>query len=210
MSDTARGSVDHRSSSRRKGVTAAWLAAVAASMVGVSFAAVPLYDLFCKVTGYGGTTQVAAAAAARSERKFTVRFDANVAAGMGWIFEAPAPVEVFLGETALVAYKARNITNRPVLGTATHNVVPFQAGPYFTKVACFCFTEQLLMPGEEKEFPVSFFVDPAIAEDHEQRGISSITLSYTFFNKGPDALKKYLANTTTAAAQADRNAGNPQ
>lgn len=186
----------------RKKWTAASLTLLVLGMVGLSFAAVPLYRLFCAVTGYGGTTQVAEAAPALSEERITVRFDANVAGGMPWVFEAPKPVELALGETGLVAYKGRNPANRPVLGTATYNVVPLQAGQYFNKIQCFCFTEQLLKPGEEKEFPVTFFVDPAILEDPDVAGTKTITLSYTFFDKGPEALKQYMASQETKAAEA--------
>nr|WP_246252680.1 cytochrome c oxidase assembly protein [Mesorhizobium camelthorni] len=185
---------------KRKRRTAAALAGLALAMVGLSFAAVPLYRLFCQVTGYGGTTQVAEAAPTPSERRVAVRFDANVAAGMPWAFEAPKPVELALGESGLVAYKARNPTSRPILGTATYNVVPAKAGVYFNKVQCFCFTEQLLMPGEEKEFPVTFFVDPAIEGDPDLKGVTTITLSYTFFDKGTDALKQYMASNGIKAA----------
>jgi cytochrome c oxidase assembly protein subunit 11 len=186
---------------RRRRWTAASMAAVAVGMVGLSFAAVPLYRLFCAVTGYGGTTQVAEAAPEQSNRRITVRFDANVAGGMPWVFEAPKPVELALGETGLAAYKGRNPAPRPVLGTATYNVVPLQAGQYFNKIQCFCFTEQLLMPGEKKEFPVTFFVDPAIEEDPDLQGITTITLSYTFFDKGPEALKQYMASHDVKAAE---------
>ncbi|QRM35295.1 cytochrome c oxidase assembly protein [Microvirga sp. VF16] len=137
---------------------------------------------------------------------WTVAWFAAVPAGMGWNFEAPALIEIALGETALVVYKARHQTNRPVLGTATYNVVPFQAGQYFDKIQCFCFTEQLLMRGEEKAFPVSFYVDPALAADRGLKDTSSITLSYSFFDKGPRALQRRLASGSTAAAPAKRNA----
>ncbi len=170
-------------------------------MVALSFAAVPLYRLFCAVTGYGGTPQIAAAAPAAVEQKITVRFDANVAGGMPWVFEAPKPVEVALGESAIVAYKGRNPTDRPILGTATYNVTPLQAGQYFNKIQCFCFTEQLLMPGEEKEFPVTFFVDPLIADDPDNSRTHAITLSYTFFEKGPKALDEYMALHDSEAAE---------
>ncbi|WP_159587651.1 cytochrome c oxidase assembly protein [Chelativorans xinjiangense] len=186
---------------RRKRRTAAMLAALVLGMVGLSFAAVPLYRLFCQVTGYGGTTQVATAAPEQSERRITVRFDANVAANMAWAFSAPKPVELALGETGLVAYTGRNPTNRPILGTATYNVTPAQAGVYFNKIQCFCFTEQLLMPGEEKEFPVSFFVDPAIEDDPDLASVTTITLSYTFFDKGAEALEKYMASHGIKAAE---------
>lgn len=186
---------------RRKRRTAGVLAALALGMVGLSFAAVPLYRLFCQVTGYGGTTRVAVVAPKQSEQGIAVRFDANVAAGMPWVFEAPKPVELALGETGTVAYKGRNPFSQPILGTATYNVVPAKAGVYFNKIQCFCFTEQLLMPGEEKEFPVTFFVDPTLADDPDLKSITTITLSYTFFDKGPEALKQYVASHAIKAAE---------
>lgn len=186
---------------RRKRWTAMWLAGLVLGMLALSFAAVPLYRLFCSVTGYGGTTQLAAAAPEAIEQTITVRFDANVAGAMPWEFEAPKPVEVALGESAVVAYRGRNPTDRPILGTATYNVTPLQAGQYFNKIECFCFTEQLLMPGEEKEFPVTLFVDPSIISDPENSKIRSITLSYTFFDKGAKALEKYMASHGTRAAE---------
>lgn len=170
-----------------------------AAMVALSFAAVPLYRLFCQVTGFAGTTQVAAAApGAVGSEVMTLRFDANVAPGLAWRFAAPSPVEVRLGEERLVTFTATNIGNEPLLGTATFNVTPLQIGKYFNKVQCFCFTEQLLLPGESKEFPVSFFVDPSIAEDDDGKDIAAITLSYTFFNKGRPALEQYLRTHKTA------------
>jgi len=155
---------------------------------------VPLYRLFCQVTGYGGTTQVAASTAeAVPQASFVeVRFDTNVAPDMPWAFTPPEAVDIRLGEEQLVMFKAINRGEEPVLGTATFNVTPFKAGEYFNKIECFCFTEQLLMPGESKEFPVIFFVDPAIADDPNASDVSTITLSYTFFNKGEAALNSYL------------------
>jgi cytochrome c oxidase assembly protein subunit 11 len=191
----------HELASRRKRRTAAMLAVLVLGMVALSFAAVPLYRLFCAVTGYGGTTQIATAAPEQSARRITVRFDANVAANMAWAFNAPKPVELGLGETGLVAYKGRNPTSRPILGTATYNVVPAQAGVYFNKIQCFCFTEQLLMPGEEKEFPVTFFVDLAIEDDPDLASITTITLSYTFFDTGDEALQGYVATHGIKAAE---------
>lgn len=185
---------DPEFAARRKRRTAALLGLLVLGMVGLSFAAVPLYRLFCQVTGYGGTTQVATEAPEQSERTITVRFDANVAANMGWTFSAPKPVELALGETGLAAYSGRNSTTRPILGTATYNVTPAQAGIYFNKIECFCFTEQLLMPGEEKEFPVTFFVDPALEDDPDLATVTTVTLSYTFFDKGPAALAEYMAS----------------
>jgi cytochrome c oxidase assembly protein subunit 11 len=200
MIDPAKAHDDRSAPIRRKRWTAMSLAVLAFAMVGLSFAAVPLYRLFCGVTGYGGTTQVAEAVPKQSEQRIIVRFDANVAAGMPWIFEAPKPVELALGKTGLVAYRARNPISRPILGTATFNVTPQRAGVYFTKIQCFCFTEQLLMPGEKKEFPVTFFVDPAIENDRDRQTIATITLSYTFFDKGPEALNQYMASHGIEAA----------
>lgn len=172
-------------------VTAAF--ATVAAMVALTYAAVPLYRLFCQVTGFAGTTQVATnAPGAVGTSVVTVRFDANVAPGLAWRFTAPAPVQVRLGEERLVAFSATNIGNEPILGTATFNVTPLQIGKYFNKIQCFCFTEQLLLPGESKEFPVSFFVDPSIADDDDGKDVTAIILSYTFFNKGRSALDEYL------------------
>lgn len=146
---------------------------------------VPLYRLFCQVTGFGGTTQVARAApGAVAGPPITVRFDANVASNLPWRFSAPSPVEVQLGEQRQAVYTAVNLSNEPVLGMAIYNVSPLTIGKYFYKIQCFCFTEQLLMPGERKEFPLVFYVDPAIADDSDSRAVNTITLSYTFYNKG--------------------------
>lgn len=157
------------------------LGSVAAVMLVLSFAAVPAYDLFCRVTGYGGTTGTAEAPTgpARAET-VTVRFDANIAPDMPWEFRPRTrTMEVRLGETALVFYEAHNPTDAPVAGTASYNVAPFAAGVHFAKIACFCFELQVLEPGERIEMPVSFFVDPTLLEDREARGIRTITLSYT-------------------------------
>jgi cytochrome c oxidase assembly protein subunit 11 len=150
-------------------------------MLALSFAAVPAYDLFCRVTGYGGTTGTADAPTgpARAET-VTVRFDANTAPDMPWEFRpATRTMEVRLGETGLAFYEAYNPTDEPVAGQASFNVTPFAAGVHFSKIACFCFELQVLQPGERVEMPVSFFVDPAMLEDLEARGIGTITLSYT-------------------------------
>ncbi len=171
--------------SRRRNLgLAAVLFGTTAGMVGMAYASVPLYRMFCQVTGYGGTTQVAAApaAAAASDRIVTVRFDANVARDLPWRFEpAVASMDVRVGEQALAFYRARNLSDASVSGNATYNVTPHRAGPYFAKVDCFCFSEQTLTPGEAVDMPVSFFVDPALFKDAEGRDISEITLSYTFF-----------------------------
>ena len=193
---------------RRRNITIVAASVVtAAAMLALSFAAVPLYRLFCQVTGFAGTTQVAATApGAAGTSVIAVRFDANVAPGLAWRFTAPKPVEVRLGEERLVAFTATNIGDEPLLGTATFNVTPLQVGKYFNKIQCFCFTEQLLLPGESKEFPVSFFVDPSIAEDEDGKGVAAITLSYTFFNKGRPARDEYL-RTHQAAFRATSAVG---
>jgi len=165
------------------GLTAAACAVFVAGMVGMSFAAVPLYALFCQVTGYGGTTQRAdAAPAATLDRAITVRFDANVGNGLGWSFRPQTrAVKVKLGEIGEAVYVAENRTRGVTTGSAVFNVAPGEAGAYFNKIACFCFTEQTLAAGERVEMPVTFFVDPAIAEDADLRGVNTITLSYTFY-----------------------------
>jgi len=167
---------------RRNRRTALAAAAVAAGMVGLAYASVPLYSVFCRVTGYGGTTQVAAAApAVPGERKFTIRFNADTAPNLPWRFRpAQGAVEVRLGEETLAYFHAENKSDRPVRGVAVFNVTPSKAGLYFDKVACFCFNEQTLKPGEKVEMPVSFFVNPAIVKDRNLDDVSTITLSYTF------------------------------
>ena len=156
---------------------------VIVGMLGLTAASVPLYRLFCQVTGYGGTTQRADQAPGQiDDRTIAVRFNADVAQGMPWGF-APAQREtvVRIGEQNLAFYRARNLGAEPVVGTATFNVTPSKAGAYFSKIDCFCFTEQVLRPGESVDMPVSFFVDPAILDDPNTRDLASITLSYTFF-----------------------------
>jgi len=153
-------------------------------MLGMSYAAVPLYDMFCRVTGFGGTTQVAERAPDRVlDRTVTVRFDGNVASGLGgWEFEpVQRTMTVRIGESNLAFYRATNTTDRPLVGTASFNVAPDAAGAYFAKIACFCFTEQRLEPGQSVEMPVSFFVDPEFVDDKDSKRLSQITLSYTFF-----------------------------
>jgi cytochrome c oxidase assembly protein subunit 11 len=153
-----------------------------AFMVGASFAAVPFYDWFCRTTGFGGVTQVATEAPKQKlERKIRIRFDANVA-GVPWEFQPEVrEIEVNIGETFLVHYFATNISREETVGTATYNVSPPQAGLYFAKMQCFCFSEQRLAPGEKLPMPVAFFVRPEIEEDADARQIRTITLSYTFF-----------------------------
>ena len=162
------------------------LAGVVAGMTGLSFAAVPLYRLFCEVTGYGGTTQRAEAAPDPVlDREIVVRFDANVS-GLPWSFKPEVPqIRVKLGETALVNFVAVNDGSAPTIGTAAYNVEPGLTGAYFNKIECFCFTEQELGPGERIEMPVQFFVSPDLADDRDLRAIRTITLSYTFFPAVP-------------------------
>lgn len=163
--------------------TALKLAAFAGVMLSLSFAAVPLYDWFCRVTGYGGTTAVASGEAVIPlDQKIRVRFDASRARGFEWAFEAPEPrtVDLRIGETGLAFYTAHNPTDRPIAGAASYNVAPFSAGEYFVKIHCFCFEEQLLMPGETVEMPVTFYVDPQLIDHREAKFVNEITLSYTF------------------------------
>jgi cytochrome c oxidase assembly protein subunit 11 len=162
---------------------AAMAAAVALGMVGLSYASVPLYRLFCQVTGYGGTTKRADAAPAQiSNRMFTVRFDSNIASSLPWTFK-PAQLElnVRAGEQVMAHYRAKNTSDRTLTGTAVFNVTPDEAGQYFNKIQCFCFSEQTLKPGETADFPVIFFVDPNIDQDPNAKSIKTITLSYTFY-----------------------------
>ena len=168
---------------KRHGTVALTLVGLVAAMIGLSFAAVPLYRMFCQVTGYGGVPQRAEAAPAQAiDRDIKVRFDANVDRALPWSF---APVErqidVKIGETTLAFFKATNKSDVAVKGTAVFNVVPEQAARYFNKIECFCFKEQKLAPGQSIELPVTFFVDPKIVEDGDTKNITEITLSYTFY-----------------------------
>jgi len=152
-------------------------------MVSLSFAAVPFYDWFCRVTGYGGTTNVAEAAPGEIlDRTVTVRFDSNVAPGMPWEFKpVERQVTLRIGETGLAFYEAYNPTDRTVAGTASYNVAPDAAGYYFTKIQCFCFEQQVLAPGERVLMPVSFYVDPEMVTSRDASKVRNITLSYTFY-----------------------------
>lgn len=156
---------------------------VAGLMLGLSFAAVPLYRAFCAATGYGGATQRAEQAPAeKGQRTLTVRFDSNVGGGLPWKFEAEtAEVSIRTGETATVFYRVTNMSDREIAATAAYNVTPDQAGAYFNKIACFCFSEQKLGPHETVEWPVVFFLDPKLEQDETMRRVESLTLSYTFF-----------------------------
>lgn len=163
--------------------TALKAVAVIVVMGSLAWASVPLYSLFCKVTGFGGTTGVAEAGSdVVLDQTVTVRFDANVDRDMPWSFKPmQREMELRLGETGLAFYEAHNPTDRVVAGQATFNVYPFEAGGFFTKIDCFCFTEQVLQPGETVTMPVTFYVDPAMIEDREAKYVKHITLSYTFY-----------------------------
>jgi cytochrome c oxidase assembly protein subunit 11 len=162
--------------------TAAGLVVMVAVMASLSFAAVPFYNWFCKVTGFGGTTQVADAGQDLIlDRTMKINFDASKDAGMPWEFKPVVhQMTVRIGETNLAFYEAYNPTDRMVAGTASYNVFPYAAGGYFIKIACFCFEEQILQPGERVSMPVSFYVDPALVDDPEAKDLHTITLSYTF------------------------------
>lgn len=177
---------------------------VVALMLGASYAAVPLYDWFCRTTGFGGTTQMASSAptAAPLERMINVRFDANVSGGLPWKFEPEkTEISVRIGEVVTAYYTVTNQAARPTLGQASYNVTPLTTGIHFQKINCFCFTEQRFAPGERREMAVVFYVDPALVADREQDAVNTITLSYTFYPmKEPDP--------KPVAARADKGNGN--
>lgn len=174
---------------RRNRRTAGIAFAVVFGMVGLSFAAVPLYNLFCRMTGFGGTPMVdGRPAPGAGDMLVTVRFNANTQPNLPWRFEPAQPsVQLHVGEEGLGFYRARNLSGTPVTGVATYNVTPEVVGKYFHKTACFCFDEQTLAPGQEVDMPLSFWVDPNIANDPNTRGIRTITVSYTFFRSLNDA-----------------------
>jgi cytochrome c oxidase assembly protein subunit 11 len=163
--------------------TLAVLGAFVAGMGGLAYASVPLYEIFCRVTGYGGTTQVAGVKSTEMiDRVMKVRFDSNVNPALDWTFSpAVKSMDLKVGENALAFYRAENQGAEIIVGTATFNVTPDKAGLYFNKVDCFCFTEQVLKPGQKVDMPVTFFIDPTIAEDPNLEDVTTITLSYTFF-----------------------------
>jgi cytochrome c oxidase assembly protein subunit 11 len=170
---------------RKNGRTAAWAGLLVLAMIGLAFASVPLYRLFCQVTGFDGTTMRASADSAPGPvagKEVDVRFDANTASALPWKFRPEETVKrATIGERYIAFYTAKNLSARAVTGTATFNVTPVWAGKYFNKIQCFCFNEQLLKPGEEMRMPVVFYVDPKIVDDPDAGRISEITLSYTFY-----------------------------
>lgn len=189
--------------SRRNLRTARRLAVVVPVMLALSFAAVPLYRLFCQVTGYAGTPTTADHAPGQIlDRTVTVRLDANTAPGIPWTFRpAVRDVTLRLGETALVFYVAENLSDKPTGGSAAFNVAPDGAGAHFVKIACFCFQEQVLGPHERVEMPVTFYVDPGLVDDPESKMITDITLSYTMFPAELPPQASIGTKDTTAGAQ---------
>ena len=185
---------------RRTALAALGMAAV---MLGLAYAAVPLYRVFCRATGYGGTPQVAAAGTkVRGARTLNVRFDANVAPGLPWRFEPETPeMSVRTGQTVTVFFKVRNLASRDTAANAQYNITPDIGGFYFNKIACFCFSEQHLGPDEAAELPVVFFLDPKLEQDPPMRNVDAMTLSYTFFAaKGAKA----ASNAPTGAGVAPK------
>jgi cytochrome c oxidase assembly protein subunit 11 len=168
---------------RRDLAVAAACGVFVAMMVGAAYAAVPFYDWFCRITGFAGTTQVASSAPGRVlDRTITVRFDANVIGGLPWKFQPEqTAINVKIGDVFTVYYRVTNESARETVGNAAYNVAPLNVGAYFHKINCFCFTEQRLKPGETRDMPVVFYVDPAIVNDPDQRALDTITLSYSFY-----------------------------
>lgn len=182
--------------------TAAKLVGVVVLMGGLAWASVPLYDWFCRVTGFGGVTGVAEQGSDTIlDQTITVRFDASKERGMPWEFKpVQREMEVRIGETGLAFYEAYNPTDRPIAGTASYNVTPYEAGGFFEKIACFCFEEQVLQPGERVQMPVTFFVDPEIVDDRDAKYVHTITLSYTFYETDlPEGVAAFDAGTDAGA-----------
>ena len=189
----------------RDAIVAGVCGLVVVLMVGAAYAAVPFYNWFCRATGFNGTTQVATSAplSAPLARTILVRFDSNVGGGLPWKFEPEkTEIEVRIGEVTTVYYSVTNQSARTTTGQAAYNVAPLTVGAYFQKINCFCFTEQTMAPGERREMPVVFYVDPAIAADSDNDGLTSITLSYTFY-----PVREPAAQPPLAAGEADRRKG---
>lgn len=188
-------SCDVQRAARRR--TAMVCASAAAAMLALAFASKPLYDTFCRVTGFGGETRVAdVAPPVLGERMVTVRFDANIERGLPLRFEASEPTRTLrVGENALTFYSVTNTSDQPLRAVASYNVAPFKAGPFFAKIECFCFQDQMFAPGETREMPVVFFVDPAMDDERRMDDVRQITLSYTFFEaaEGEDTVGALLA-----------------
>lgn len=156
---------------------------LACGMLGLAYASVPLYRIFCDITGYGGTTQTAQSAPVQAtQTPITVTFNADINEDLPWTFKPGAKkLTALIGEQILTHYTAENLTDQPITGRAIYNVTPFAAGAYFNKIECFCFTEQTLKPREKVDMPILFYIDPEILNDPDMKNISTITLSYTFF-----------------------------
>ena len=196
---------DPRHGLGRDAVVAAICGFVVVLMVGASYAAVPFYNWFCRATGFNGTTQVATSApsAAPLQRKIAVRFDSNVAGGLPWKFEPEqTEIEIRIGQVVTVYYTVTNQSARTTTGQAAYNVAPLTVGSYFQKINCFCFTEQTMAPGEKREMPVVFYVDPSIVDDSDNAGLNTITLSYTFYPVREPSAKPL------AASEPDKPKGN--
>ena len=165
-----------------------------AAMVGLAFASVPLYSVFCQVTGFGGTTQVSEVAPDHIlDRKMRVLFNSDVSPGLNWLFKPEQhEVDTQLGKQTLVAFRAKNLSNKTLMGTAIYNVAPPKVGKYFHKIECFCFSEQSLKPNEDMIMPVVFYVDPAMDEDRAMDDVTTITLSYTFFESNTKTLDEAM------------------
>ena len=159
-------------------------------MLSLSFAAVPLYDIFCRVTGFGGTTQIASTApGSTGQPDINVRFESSTSSSLNWDFYAKSKVVTIpIGEEKTIFYFAKNLSDKPIVGTATFNVTPAKVGQYFMKIDCFCFVEQLLKPGESMNMPVTFFIDPDIYKDENVKEVNEITLSYTFMKSMDQSL----------------------
>jgi cytochrome c oxidase assembly protein subunit 11 len=201
---TRRGQVSRRGLGR-DAVVASICGFVVVLMVGASYAAVPFYNWFCRATGFNGTTQVATAgpSSAPLARKIAIRFDSNVAPGLPWKFvPEQTEIEVEIGEVVTVFYTVTNQSARTTTGQAAYNVSPLTVGKYFEKINCFCFTEQTMAPGEKREMPVVFYVDPSITGESDNDGLNTITLSYTFYPVREPAPKPL------AASEQDKAKGN--
>jgi cytochrome c oxidase assembly protein subunit 11 len=189
----------------RDAAVAAVCGLVVVLMVGASYAAVPFYNWFCRATGFNGTTQVATSApsGAPLARTITVRFDSNVSSGLPWKFEPEqTEIRVRIGEVVTAFYTVTNLSARTTSGQAVYNVAPLTVGAYFQKINCFCFTEQTMAPGESRQMPVVFYVDPSIVDDRDNDGLVNITLSYTFYPIREAAPKPF------AAGEQDKPRGN--
>src|SRR5271155_3003564 len=189
----------------RDALVAASCGAVVALMVGASYAAVPFYNWFCRATGFNGTTQVATSAPSTAplERRIAIRFDSNVAGGLPWKFEPEqTEIHIKIGQVVTVYYTVTNQSARTTTGQAAYNVAPLTVGAYFDKINCFCFTEQTMAPGEKRQMPVVFYVDPSIVNESDNDGLNTITLSYTFYPVRDPAPKPL------AASEPDKRKGN--